>query len=543
MKKQILLALALILFGTGYAQKNVPSKIKEVTVFLNGAQVYRTASASLTKGRTEVVFSGLSRNVDPRSIQVKGNGKFSIMSVRHQLNYLKKARLDKRIKEMQDSVKLLQSEIDLQGRYYSALNQEAEMLLANKAIGGANSGVDVAKLKELADFYRSRLKDIYARMYQINKENSERKLTMRKLQQQINQSRQNYQTAVSEIVVDLNVEQNTQARFNFNYLVHNAGWYPQYDIRAIDAHHPVDLHYHAMVRQNTGVEWKNVKLTISTGNPSANGVIPELSPWYLNYYIPALRGARANGVAYDGYYADSIEVIEMEAESAPVMAVEQKSLKAKSSANYTKVQENQTAALFKISIPYTIPSSNKTVNVEISKVQLPAEYRYYCAPKYALDAFLQARITGWEELNLLPGAVNIFFEGTFVGKSRINPRNLEDTLNISLGKDPSIVVSREKIKDKTGSRTIGSNKKMNVAWEISVRNGKKEKINLIIQDQIPLSRNKEIEVSLNEQSGASLNPETGFLTWKIELAPSEKAVKRFDYTIKYPKKYVLSNQW
>ena len=554
MKRIILIALVAFLILPAMAQKNVNSKIKKVTVFLQGAQIFRTASTSLNKGRTEVVFSGLSTRLLANTVQVKGKGNFTIMSVHHQINYLKKTKLDKRIKQMQDSVLLLTNEKNLQQQFYNALNQEQQMLLANKAIGGTNTGVDVANLKSMADFYRTRLKDIYTRMYKINLENGKRNQKISVLNRQIQQSRANYQTTVSEIVVDLNVKESTQAKFNFSYIVNNASWYPQYDIRAEDAHHPIQLHYRAMIRQNNGVEWKNVKVTVSTGNPNSNSVIPQMNPWYLNYYLNTPNRKMPRKSKAMSYDADDTEssgsdfALEETAEPmysspSPVAAPVATLGYANNSSNYTIVNVGQTTTQFKISIPYTIPSTNKTVNVKIQKVELPADYRYYCVPKLSLDAFLQARITGWEELNLLAGNVNVFFDGTYVGKSYINPQNLSDTLDISLGKDQSIIVKRTKIKDKTGKIVLGGSKKMNVGWEISIRNNKPEKINITFQDQLPLSRIEEIEVDLNGKDGAKYVKETGFLTWDLEIAPKKSVTKRFDYTVKYPKKYVLSNQW
>ena len=547
MKKLIFIALILIIAMPSMAQKNVKSKISKVTVFLSGAQIYRTASSSLKKGRTDVVFSGLSRYIIANSIQVKGKGNFTIMSVHHQVNYLKKSKVDSRIKQMQDSVVLLSGQINLQKQFYNALNQESQMLLANKAIGGTNTGVDVANLKAMADFYRTRLKDIYTRMYKINTENQKKSTTIRRLNQQIQQSRANYQTMVSEIVVDLDVKEATQAKFDFTYLVQNASWYPQYDIRATDTHHPVQLHYRAMIRQATGIEWKNVMLTVSTGNPNSNSIIPQMNPWYLNYYLNNRERNMPRGGRSNGYTVDMEDEKDYSYSPKPtLMAAKSVALGdslASNSANYTTINVGQTTTLFKISIPYTIPSTNKTVNVKISKVELKADYRYYCVPKLSLDAFLQARITGWEELNLLAGNVNVFFDGTFVGKSYINPNNISDTLDISLGKDDGIIVKRSKIKDKTGKIVLGSNKKMNVGWEISVRNSKPEKINITIQDQLPISRVKEIEVALNGKDGAKYNSENGFLNWDLEIESKKTSVKRFDYTVKYPKKYILSNQW
>lgn len=547
MKKIFLLLMVSLLWVPLNAQKNVNSKIEKVTVFLKGAQINRKASTSLKKGRTKVVFSNLSRMLDPNSIQVKGKGNFTIMSVQYQVNFLKQTKLDKRMKEMRDSVEFLQSKKDLNQQYYNALNQEQQMLIANQKIGGSNTGVNVTDLKALADYYRNRLKDIYTKMYHINKENGEISKEINKLNLQMQQSRANYQTRVGEIVVDLDVKETTQARFNITYLVSNAGWNPQYDIRAKDVNHPVQLHYRAIIHQSTGVEWKNVKLTVSTGNPNRNSVIPIMGPWYLNYYLnnpSMMRGSK--GMAYENDIEldeDGVTNAEPQTTYTPIQANSKALQGANNSSNYTTVNVAQTAVLFNISIPYTIPSASKVVNVKIQKKELAADYRYYCVPKLSLDAYLQARITGWEELNLLPGSVNIFFDGTFVGKSYLNPSNISDTLDISLGHDASIIVKRNKIKDKTAKVVIGSTKKVNVGWEISVRNTKAKTINITILDQIPLSRSKDVEVILNNKDHAKYNENNGFLSWDLKI-PSKKTVKKgFNYTVKYPKKYIVPNQW
>ena len=546
MKKTILILLVSLLWVPLKAQKNVDSKIKKVTVFLQGAQITRTATSSLKKGRTEVVISGLSTVLDPNSIQVKGKGNFTLMSVRYQINYLKKSKLDKRIKEMQDSVQMLQNKKSLNQQFYNALNQEQQMLIANKAIGGANTGVNVTDLKALADYYRVRLKDIYTKMYNINSDNQKLAKKINKLNMQIQQSRANYQTTVGEIALDLEVKENTQAQFTINYLVRNAGWNPQYDIRATDVHHPVQLQYRSLIHQNTGVEWKNVMLTVSTGNPNRNSIIPTMNPWYLSYYNNSYKAKTLS--RSQPMQAELLEIEDdMEISSSPTLdskgAANSGSPIANNSSNYTTVNNSQTTTLFKISIPYTIPSTNKVVNIKIQKVELNTSYRYYCVPKLSLEAYLQARITGWESLSLLPGKVNIFFDGTFVGKSYINPHNISDTLDISLGQDQNIKVERTKIKDKTGKVVLGSTKKATIGWDISVRNGKSDKISITIQDQIPLSNIEDIEIILNNKDNARYTKENGFLIWDLEIEPKKTVKKSFNYTVKYPKKYTISNQW
>jgi hypothetical protein len=201
--------------------------------------------------------------------------------------------------------------------------------------------------------------------------------------------------------------------------------------------------------------------------------------------------------------------------------------------------ENATSVEFKIEIPYSIPTSGKQFTVDIKEHSLPAYYEYYCAPKLDKDAFLTAQVTGWDELNLLNGEANLFFEGTYLGKSLLNVQNVEDTLDISLGRDKNIVVTRTKLKEFSKKKFLSNKKVDSRAWDIEVRNKKKETINIVIEDQFPIPSNNEIEVEREEYVGAELDEETGILKWKFELESSASQKASFRYSVKYPNKKIV----
>ncbi len=202
--------------------------------------------------------------------------------------------------------------------------------------------------------------------------------------------------------------------------------------------------------------------------------------------------------------------------------------------------ENQTAVEFDIKMPYTINSDNKNTTVDIESYSLDAHFEYFCIPKIDKDAFLIANITSWEKYNLLEGEANIFFENTFVGKSILDIRYISDTLSISLGRDKNVQVKREKIKDYSTKQFLGSKKEDARTWHISVKNGKKAPISMILFDQVPVSTSEEIEVSVENTSGAALNKEKGELKWRFTLEPLAKKDMEIKYKVKYPKDKTLT---
>lgn len=196
--------------------------------------------------------------------------------------------------------------------------------------------------------------------------------------------------------------------------------------------------------------------------------------------------------------------------------------------------ENITSVAFEIKTPYTILSENKNTTVEMEYYQLSAEYEYYCVPKINEDAFLLANISDWEQYKLLEGEANIFFENTFIGKTILDVRYVSDTLNISLGRDKSVSVQREKVKEYTTRKFLGSKKETTRDWKITVKNNKRQPISMVLFDQIPVSTLQEIEVSPETLSNGELEKESGEVKWKFTLPPTGKKEIELKYKVKYP---------
>lgn len=508
-------------------KKEVKSEINQVTVFLRGAQIEREAKVYLKAGKNEIVFQELSPNIDANTIQAKGEGNFTILSINHQLNYLKQNKKSKRVIVLEDSLDLLQNKIDKQIAMQTVYQEEESMLVANKSIGGNDNGVNILDLQKATDFYRSRLTDIKTKLLDI-------KQTLKKLNEE--KSKVNSQLAVErnkksgpsgEIIVTVSAKSTTNATLTLNYAVTNAGWIPYYDLRAKDVNSPIELNYKANVYQNTGVDWENVDLTLSTGDPSKGGTKPDLDPWYVSLYEPN-NYRRAGGR------------MKKSAEAPKPMAYEYKDdygvkEKAESVADYTQVVTRQTNLEYQIGIPTTVKADGKKSSVHIKDHNLNAEYKYYCVPKLEKDAFLVANVAGWSEYNLLAGNINLFFEGTYVGKSYLDVEYAVDTIPISLGRDKGIVVKREKIKDYDSRNMIGLNQKEAYGYEITALNNKRAKISLVIEDQLPVSTDKDIQIDPVELSNAKHRKNTGELVWEFDLKPRENKKLILKYTIKYPK--------
>ncbi|MFA7381389.1 MAG: DUF4139 domain-containing protein [Bacteroidia bacterium] len=520
-----LLLIPVVLFAQKEDEQKVNAPVTQVTVFLNGAQVTREWQGQLRAGINRLLFDNLSSAIDAKSLQATVEGNLTILSVQYRVNHLRNQVKPAGIQQLEDSLENVTYLLESVRGKKNAFEEEKSMILANKSIGGNNNGVQIAELEDGADFFRKRMTDIIEQIILLKREEKKLQDIAQHLNDELGDYNNKRNTPSHEAIVTLSSEVAQSSKVALSYYTGNAQWVAYYDIRVKNTQSPVQLFYKANISQNTGENWNNVKLKLSTGNPSVSGQKPTLNPYYLNFYqpqaydakeekaqAPNFRGARAEGTAY---YIDGVRVA---GNAQP------------------SVQMNQMAANieFDIAPRYTVTADGSLQTVDIRTVDLKAHYGYQAAPKLDKDPFLVARIIGDNDLYNLSGEANIFYEGTYVGQSYINP-GAEDTLTLSLGRDKRIVIERTQVKDLTAKSKIGGSIKENNTWEITIRNTRKEAAELVIEDQIPVTQNKDIEVELKDAGGAQVNTETGKLTWTVTVPPGQTLKLRFSFEVKYPK--------
>lgn len=529
MKKLLLLTL-LISIGTfnlsAGSEKELKAAIKHVTVYPDRAQLSHETSVDIPAGKTVLKLAGLSPYIDAQSIQVKGYGDFMILSVNQQNNYLQNLEDLPEVKNIRGQIEALQLKVEDEKSAIAVLKEKEEFLKANRAILVKETQFSLDQLKNVMDLYTNSMEQVTTATLKKNRLIRDYEKQIKSLQDQISDKIEKGQLPSGEISVTVSAEKPVTGRMTFSYVVTNAGWYPSYDIRVDDISKPVTLFYKANVFQNSGVTWKDVMLSFSNATPWVSGNIPELSPWFIDYFRP-VPSPRLKGAAYSlNRTAAKDLVMESKAEEVSVM-------EAAEVAVTTEVGE--TTVTFEIGVPYSIPSDGKVQTIEIQRTSSPAGYKYVTVPKLSSVAYLTGNITDWAKQNLIGGEATLYFENTFVGKSYLNVNQLKDTLTVSLGTDNSILVKREKRQDFTSSKSIGSNKTDTYSFLITVRNNKQTPVRITVNDQIPVSSNSGITVEASELSGGRYNSQTGEIKWDLDIKPQETKQLILSYSVKYPK--------
>ncbi|AKP51247.1 DUF4139 domain-containing protein [Cyclobacterium amurskyense] len=297
--KALSILLFFLVYNQSFAQeipeKEVKSKVVEATVFLKGAQVLRKETVQLTKGESIVKFTNLSPFIAPKSIQLKAGDELTVLGINHQQNFLDKSVRSEELLKLDKDLEQINEKIELENTFLSIAQEEITFLQTNRLIGGKNETLNVATLKQAAEYYGNQLTAL--KLQTIERNSTIKKLLEEKnnLQNQINSLAGEKEFATGEVLVRVAAKVPGSYSFELSYLVDNAGWFPSYDIRAKDINSPVSLHYKANVRQDTKVDWDNIKLTFSSAEPSVSGVAPELRPYLLNYNTAPPRYSQTTG--------------------------------------------------------------------------------------------------------------------------------------------------------------------------------------------------------------------------------------------------------
>ncbi len=527
--------------------QTISAELKKATVYFGyGAELNHTAKATLPIGAQELVVSNLATQLDVNTIQVGCSENVVIMSYRFATKTETKLILQSLlIPKMQDTLKHLQViynniENDLQNND-DIINRTTRLIEANLA-NNPKKEISSAELIRLVDYYTAKIQSLKIVAFTLQQKKNDINESIAGTSGRVNElQRMDQLNAVTsttgQIILQLLTKESTTTPINISYFTRNAGWIPAYDVKVKTLENTIKLGYKATVTQTTGLDWDDVKISLSTGNPNQGNVVPILSSWYLNMYVPVLYEKMKT--------LKRAQVPKMQAIESTASGYTMKDIDilddAKNVSIYTSESESMLYKNFEIDLPYSIPADGKAYNVDIKDEQMNAYFNAFGIPKLDRDAFVIADINDWEKYDLLPGEANIIMDNTYIGKSYIDPNSTFDTLRLPLGRDKRVALKRTLVKEQTKSKIKGDNKIETFTYEIVMRNNKKQAIELVVKDQYPLSKVNEVEVNLDESTSAEINNETGELKWKIKLQPGESKKLRFSYSVKYPKDKIIQN--
>ncbi len=527
---------------------------------LSAATVYFGAGAELTQNAKETastetknnVINKQITNIDINSLKINLPEHAALLSQHYTVfTPTVPVVVSPMIKKWQDSIKMIQKE-EGRNRSRSAIQQDIldktnkliELVITNRK----NEQITSAEALKLINANNEKIEIIKSLLFELSVAYAELEEKIAALQTKINEEQYKPVKPVKsygQLTLQVICSKAGELPISFSYFTSAAGFTPLYDVRVNSKTNEIRLVYKASITQSTGIDWKQTKLTLSTATPSWSSTAPLLMPWYLQQYTQPLY--RQLQPVVNNYYMNSIQSVatdndvfkkrlEGKAAGAEVLTVDPSTLQ-----RFTTLTESQLNTNFEIDLPYNIESDGLVHSVTIKEEKINATLKSYAVPKLDKDAYLLAEVSDWQRLDLLPGTANIIMDGTYLGKSLIDPNSTADTLNLSLGKDKRVAIKRSLVKDYTSTKTSGNTTKQIFTYELTVKNNKTTDIEIIIKDQYPISTIKDVTVTLDESDNAMINPDNGVLTWKMTVKSGESKKKRFTYTVKYPKELKIGN--
>ena len=558
MKKQLtsilFLSISALCFGNDKTNNSVKkATLKAATVYTSGVQLNSVVSYNAIPGVNNIVIEGISASINPKTIQVSATGNVVILDSKYALyypehiikDYSKETKIVlRKIHLLNDSLESLAFELRDLKEQITVYNETKAMIKNNGLMNNQGKVNDsIGLLKEALSLYTSKMNTINKSLIALSKKMNKKekqKVRMNKRKKHLKGRLKSFgdesssASPIPRITISIIAEGATSGEINFSYLSAKAGWTPLYDIRSESSEGKIYMNYKAEIQQQTGLDWKNVKLSISTNNPYANKTKPELNPWYLSYVeYRNDNKLKANNKESDYKLMNTPrEALNRGYTLQESIVRQEEDIGAD---QFTKLVQQLITAEFKIDLPYTIESNGHKHMVLVQKSELETNFKYYAVPKIDASVYLVAEMLKIDELQLIPSKANIFFDGSYIGETYIDPTTMNDTLYLSLGKDPNISISRRLLSSKCKEKYIGEKIEKTLAYTIEIKNMKSNQIEVVIQDQIPITTDSNIEIDKINLGKGELQDRTGLIEWKVKLAPKDKKTFDFDYRIKFNK--------
>ncbi len=524
---------------------NASSEVKKVTVFLTGAELNHEAKIKLKKGKNVVTFVGLSPRLDERSINLDpGTTDINVLYINTHTNYLDEKKDNEKIQTLKDSLEFYKDKLALLQFEQDALNTEKTLLFKNQSIGG-QAGVSIAEVEKSADFYRKRSTEINQLIFKnskvkvkLEKERSKYKKQLVELDAEVN-------PPTSDITVTLVANKDMEANMGFKYIIPTAGWTPKYDIRTEGTGNQVKLVYRAILFNNSGLDWKDIKIILSTASPDIGINIPQLSKWYLgneqeaeknnfDQYLQVVPGVVAT--QQDRQSTKTLSEVEIVSDEEFGINVRGgRANKLQQQIQFKKIEVDMLSTEYTIDQLYTVFSDSKPYTIDVLERTVNATYEYKAVPALDKDVFLQTKLALKDLPDLVSGDASVYFGGSYIGKTYIKTIDLEDSLMVSLGRDKKIQMVRKESKQDYQRSIVGNYEKEVLKYETTIKNTRDVPVFIVIEDQIPVAASSDQEINVNDISGAVQDKASGKLTWKYTLNPGETKVIKLGYTTRYPK--------
>ena len=530
-----LLHLPVYAFGGETRRLSSTPRITTVTVYPDRAMTTRSATFNLKPGSWLLSLESLPVLMQDDSIRVEGKGTAAaaIVGTEVRRTYVEQSP-EQRVQELDEAILKAERAVGSVDARKAALAAQKGFIDSVKVAWGDRISKEIAigkptaaELNEALAFVGNGVASVEEKMRDLDAEKRTLKEKIEALRNKREQVIGSNRREVKSVEVAVEVSHEGTLTLDLTGVVPQAGWEPSYDVRLAPGGQSAELVFRGEVQQQTGEDWTNVELALSTARPAVGGAPPELTPWHVSFYEPKPMPSMAPMVMDRSSMRSKGAMAEAYAEERPSPAPVLH--------RTAQVAEEQSSILFRIPRPADIPADGALHGNVVAIEKLPITLEYFALPKKSPHVFLKSEIENRAAYPLLPGKLNVFTGGNFIGSSQLKKAAAGEKFDIFFGSDDQVTVKREELKRHKEGGLFGKSR-MAYRFRIEVNNFRKESRTVIIRDQLPIPGDEEIKVSLDDPS---VKPDEiradGTLTWKVVMKPGEKRELTFGIVVEYPK--------
>ncbi|MDA3842935.1 MAG: mucoidy inhibitor MuiA family protein [Candidatus Kapabacteria bacterium] len=528
-----------------------------VVFYQKGAVVSYDFTANLKKGTNTIVFKSLPHKTDENSFRMSSDANVIINSVTFDEEKYENVE-SQELKILRDSSATIDFMLEVIQNKKQVLEGE-EKIISSFSLNNNEKSSTAQDLKTHADYYNTRVGEIRTNLLELTKEAKLIKEKKQKLSIEIASinssasSRQQFRDRYFMNAV-LKSEEDKKVNMTFSFFTYRAGWKPIYDIKIDDEYTKLDLTYKAKIWQESGYDWNDVDITVSTRNPSVNGAYKKLTTWYVGHLTTGVSST-SNGFSIRGSRTsetqvrlDGLDIGNQFTGGAgslfPMVTTNQFSEVSETpviidGVNVGTALNTYFSYEYHPKDKYDVKSSKNPQTISLKSEEIECDFEHFIIPSRDTEAYLVAKIPDWSKYSLLPGSAKVYFGNSYVGKTHISTNNADEKLSVSLGKSKGILAERETLKKYTEIKLFSSNIVKKSGYKIKIRNNRSENIKVTVQDQIPVSTHESFQIELLRSDGAKLKKSTGILEWKLDLDPGETVEKIFVFEADIPKGQTL----
>ncbi len=532
-----LLLLPALAFSADLKRMSASSRITAVTVYPDRALTSRSASLTLKPGNYLITFDNLPTLIQDDSVRVQGKGGdgITIVGLEVKRAFLEQSG-EKRVNALDEEIRGLEYRSELLDAKKGGLSSQKTFLESIRVAWGERISKELAigrptsaELQDAAGFIGTGVTRVEEQILDIEREKRGIKEKIDSLRRQKEESTGSSRKETKTVEVMIDVTREGSLTLELSSVIPRAGWAPSYDVRMAADAKTAELTFRAMVRQQTGEDWNNVDLTLSTARPASGGAPPELYPWQIAFPRPQHRMAspmvyEAAGAGSDGFALVGKKMVGRALDKEVITTFET-----------AQISDEQSSVAFHIPRPLDIPSDGTQHASVVAIEQLPVSMEFVAIPKLSPLVFRKSEIVNRAAYPLLPGKVSTFAGNTFTGSSQLRKVAVGEKFDLYFGSDDQVTVKREELKQHKEAGVFGKNR-VSYRYRIELTNFRKEPLTLTLHDQLPVAGDEEIKVSLEDPS---IKPEEfgsdGRVTWRSLLKAGEKKELTFGIQVEYPK--------